>query len=288
MRVHITNSLFAWDELQDNPSLATLRQLLAALPDAQLLADLRRFRGKGRNDYPVEILWGVLVLSVALRHVTIEACLAELARNAGLRRLIGISSWHLDLTVLQVLWFRYTVAALLDGFSRKLLRLQVYRRTPTSRDMVGLVRRAGREFGMPRFLITDHGCQFRRQFKHAIEALSITHVRGRVRSASFNGKAERLFRTLRQWYRLSLLPLSLRSFQRRLDRFRAWHNSAPPHQALGVLTPEEVWVGTALVEPIPFRAADPQTVSVEVERRHHGGDPRLPVFRIEAMISRAA
>ena len=92
MRVHITNSLFAWDELQDNPSLATLRQLLAALPDAQLLADLRRFRGKGRNDYPVEILWGVLVLSVALRHVTIEACLAELARNAGLRRLIGISS----------------------------------------------------------------------------------------------------------------------------------------------------------------------------------------------------
>ncbi|MFH1604456.1 MAG: integrase core domain-containing protein [Pseudomonadota bacterium] len=173
--------------------------------------------------------------------------------------------WHLDLTVLQVFWFRYTVAALLDGFSRKLLRLQVYRRTPTCGDMVGLVRRAGHEFGIPRFLITDHGCQFRRQFKHTIEALSITHVQGRVRSASFNGKAERLFRTLRQWYRLSLLPLSLRSFQRRLDRFRAWHNIARPHQSLDAMTPEEVWSGTALPEPIPLRAADPQPVAIEIK-----------------------
>ena len=92
MRIHVTEPLFAWDELQDNPSLATLQQLLEAMPDTQLLAQLRRFRGKGRNDYPVEVLWGVLVLRIALRHVTIEACLGELQRNAALRRLIGIPS----------------------------------------------------------------------------------------------------------------------------------------------------------------------------------------------------
>ena len=92
MRIHVTEPLFAWDELQDNPSLATLQQLLESLPDTQLLAQLRRFRGKGRNDYPVEVLWGVLVLTIALRHVTIEACLAELQRNAALRRLIRIES----------------------------------------------------------------------------------------------------------------------------------------------------------------------------------------------------
>ena len=101
------------------------------------------------------------------------------------------------------------------------------------------VQRVVREFGMPRFLITDHGCQSRQQFSDTIEALSIAHVCGRVRSAGFNGKVERLFRTLRQWHRLSVLPLSLRGFQRRLDRFRAWHNIARPHQSLGVLTPEE-------------------------------------------------
>lgn len=92
MRIHVTEPLFAWDHLQDCPSLATLSQLLEAMPDARLLADLRRLRGGGRNDYPVQALWGVLVLTTALRHVSIEACLAELQRNAGLRRLIGIES----------------------------------------------------------------------------------------------------------------------------------------------------------------------------------------------------
>jgi hypothetical protein len=84
--------LFAWDELEDSPSLRTIKELLDALPDAQLLDSLRRARGKGRNDYPVHVLWGVVVLRVALRHLTTEAVLAELRRNAGLRSLIGIGS----------------------------------------------------------------------------------------------------------------------------------------------------------------------------------------------------
>src|SRR6516162_10936254 len=92
MIVHAAKPLFAWDELEDSPSLQTLKDLLAALPDAQLLDSLRRARGKGRNDYPVHVLWGVVVLRVALRHVTTEAVLAELRRNDGLRRLIGIES----------------------------------------------------------------------------------------------------------------------------------------------------------------------------------------------------
>ncbi len=84
--------LFAWDELQDSPSLRTIKELLDALPDAKLLNSLRNARGKGRNDYPVHVLWGVVVLRVVLRHITTEAVLAELRRNAGLRALIGIDS----------------------------------------------------------------------------------------------------------------------------------------------------------------------------------------------------
>ena len=84
--------MFAWEELEDNPSLQTIRELLAVIPDGPLLDGLRQYRGRGRNEYPVETLWGVCVLSVALRHLTIEACLAELHRNVGLRQLIGIES----------------------------------------------------------------------------------------------------------------------------------------------------------------------------------------------------
>ncbi len=92
MIVHAAKPLFAWDELEDSPSLQTIRDLLAALPDGKLLQSLRNARGKGRNDYPVSVLWGVVVLRAALRHVTTEAVLDELRRNDGLRRLIGIQA----------------------------------------------------------------------------------------------------------------------------------------------------------------------------------------------------
>jgi Transposase DDE domain/Transposase domain (DUF772) len=92
MVIHAAKPLFAWDCLEDSPSLQTIKDLLAALPDGKLLNSLRTARGKGRNDYPVHVLWGVVVLRVALRHITNEAVLAELRRNEGLRRVIGIDS----------------------------------------------------------------------------------------------------------------------------------------------------------------------------------------------------
>ena len=41
---------------------------------------------------PVSVLWGVVELTVARRHVSTEACLAEMRRNEPPRRLIGIES----------------------------------------------------------------------------------------------------------------------------------------------------------------------------------------------------
>jgi hypothetical protein len=90
MLIHAAKPLFAWDELDDSPTLKDIQQLLAALPDGKLLESLRLARGKGRNDYPIRVLWGVEILRIALRHVHMEDCLAELRRNAGLRRLIDI------------------------------------------------------------------------------------------------------------------------------------------------------------------------------------------------------
>ena len=90
MRVAMTKPLFAWDCLEDSPSLGTVREFLEAVPDARLLASLAAARGRGRNDYPVHMLWGVLLLTALLRHGSIESCLGELRRNRGLRRLIGL------------------------------------------------------------------------------------------------------------------------------------------------------------------------------------------------------
>lgn len=92
MIIHKVKPHFAWDCLEESPSLRTLKDLLASLFDGELIESLRAARGKGRNEYPVTVLWGVVVLRVALRHLTTEAVLRELLRNEGLRRLIGIQS----------------------------------------------------------------------------------------------------------------------------------------------------------------------------------------------------
>jgi hypothetical protein len=92
MRIAVTRPLFAWDCLEDSASLRTVRDFLHALPDGRLLQALRQSRGRGRDDYPVTALWGTCVLMPLLRHTTVEATLAELRRNEGLRRLIGIDS----------------------------------------------------------------------------------------------------------------------------------------------------------------------------------------------------
>ena len=92
MKVHVSKPLFAWECLQDSPSLKTIRLFLESVPDAALLHSLRDARGKGRNDYPVEVLWGTLLLTIALRHPYFENTLAELRRNPPLAWLIGIDT----------------------------------------------------------------------------------------------------------------------------------------------------------------------------------------------------
>jgi len=92
MKIQMQKPLFAWDCLEDHPALATIKQLLETIPDGQLLESLHTARGKGRDDYPLPVLWGVVLLTIVLRHTGFEACLGELRRNPSLAKLIGIKS----------------------------------------------------------------------------------------------------------------------------------------------------------------------------------------------------
>jgi hypothetical protein len=110
-------------------------------------------------------------------------------------------------------------------------------------------------------------------------------VSGKVRSPTFNGKVERLFRTFRDWSSELLIAFfadkvrTSRWFQRRLDVFRGWYNEARTHQALGGRTPEDVWTGRLHSEPKTVRASDPQP-EVSVKRKWYRGDHCLPVLDI--------
>ncbi len=199
--------------------------------------------------------------------------------------------WHLDMLEHRVLWLRFTVAAVLDGCTRRLIRLKAFSGhscTLTSDDMVHLIKQAAKTHGMPHFLITDHGSQFRIEFRKDIRDLGIRPVQGRVRSPMFNGKVERFFRTLRIWLRSSLLCLTVDGLQRRLDVYAEWYNARRPHQAINERTPEEVASRAVLPRPMYFRQRAAFKPSLSIRRLRYRGDPHLPVVQIDLQLDRAA
>ncbi len=189
--------------------------------------------------------------------------------------------WHMDMMSLKVLWIHYTVAAILDGATRRLLCLHIYRKRPNTQHLLRQVRKTATQYGIPPRLITDHGSEFQKQFKQGLNELGIKHIRGPVRMPCFNGKIERFFRTLRIWQRSSWLLPNHQNLQKRLDCFQLWYNQKRYHQALDGLTPDEAWDGFEPDEPIPIRSADwPSHTHIRIQRSRLKDDGHLPVIKI--------
>ncbi|MCC6679477.1 MAG: DDE-type integrase/transposase/recombinase [Phycisphaeraceae bacterium] len=196
--------------------------------------------------------------------------------------------WHLDLTTFRVLWLRFTIAAVLDGCTRRLLVLHVFHRVPRADQMIELVKRTMQSDGKPRFLITDHGQQFRKRFGTAMKDLDIHHVRGRVGQPFLNGKIERLFRSLRLWWRFILPRLTADGIQRKLDNFRGWYNAHRVHAALSAMTPNEAAHHGPVETPIPIRQRDRHHADFDIARYACRGDPCLPIIDIHVQLRQAA
>jgi Transposase DDE domain/Transposase domain (DUF772) len=129
MTPHLCRPLFPWDELADSPSLQAIRALLGSIPDEHLLHLLAQRRHNGCDKYPVRVLWGCLLLAILLRYPSMEACLEELRRNAGLRLLIDIEreqdvphGWNLSrfLPVLGSEPFQAELVSIFDVMVRQL------------------------------------------------------------------------------------------------------------------------------------------------------------------------
>ncbi|MAX25178.1 MAG: hypothetical protein CMJ19_11810 [Phycisphaeraceae bacterium] len=189
--------------------------------------------------------------------------------------------WHMDMMSLKVLWIHYTVAAILDGATRRLLCLHVYRKRPNTQQLLRLVGKTSTQYGTPRRLITDHGSEFQKQFKDGLNELGIKHIRGPVRMPNFNGKIERFFRTLRIWQRSVWLLPKHQNLQKRLVSFQLWYNQYRYHQSLDGLTPDEAWDCFEPEEPIPIRSADwPSHPHIRIQRSRFKDDAHLPVIKI--------
>ncbi|MEM9083567.1 MAG: hypothetical protein AAGB34_08230, partial [Planctomycetota bacterium] len=49
--------------------------------------------------------------------------------------------WHLDMTELRVLWMKFEIAVILDGFTRKIIGIKAFNRRPTTVWLIWLMPR---------------------------------------------------------------------------------------------------------------------------------------------------
>jgi len=153
VRIAWTKPIFPWECLDDDPDLQTIETFLGILPDGKLLEALERARGRGRDDYPVRLLWGVVLLTPLLRHTSFAQTLAELRRNPSLRRLLGIESaeevpndWNVTrfLKVLGTEPFLTRVREVFDALVRRLAEAVPDLGCRLAGDATGLSAREGR------------------------------------------------------------------------------------------------------------------------------------------------
>lgn len=168
-----------------------------------------------------------------------------------------------------------SLARYFDGFSRRIMALRVFGGSPTTHELIEMIDEAAREASVPRYVVTDRGGQFQRTFRQALRHRGIQHARGRCGSWQFNAKVERLFWSLKRWWRVSLVVPNADSIQKRLDAYAAWHNLHRPHEALGRLTPSEAALGLSIPEPTRYAEGGEVEPVIRIKRRHVGDDPRL-------------
>lgn len=195
--------------------------------------------------------------------------------------------WHLDLTTKRIWWVAFTIAALMDGKTRKCLGLDLFAKVPGSEELLAMIEDKVGKFGKPGAVITDRGGQFQAKFGKGLLEMGIGHLKGRARRPQFNGKVERLFRSLKFVLvkRLIWLPYDYAGLQSVLHDWQDWYNRHRPHQALDGQTPDDVWHGRKPKPPTTYRARDRLQPKFHLSRHDHRGLACCPVLTVEVEVA---
>lgn len=86
-------TFFDHNEIEILGDLERLVLALEGIEDENLMCMLEKRRGKGRNDYPVRVMWNLVIAMKVFGHQSVSSFIRECRRNAGLRKVCGLIDW---------------------------------------------------------------------------------------------------------------------------------------------------------------------------------------------------
>ena len=95
MRKIITQVTFAdYGEIEILGDLERLKIALMGMCNEALMIRIEKRRGNGRNDYPVRVMWDLIIAMKVFGHRTVESFRRELKRNSQLRKQCGLCDFE--------------------------------------------------------------------------------------------------------------------------------------------------------------------------------------------------
>jgi len=83
-------TLFEYSELEELGDLERFKLALEGIDDEELMRKLEKRRKNGRDDFPVRVMWNLLIAMIICEYKLVSSFLRELNRNSQLRRVCGL------------------------------------------------------------------------------------------------------------------------------------------------------------------------------------------------------